>query len=135
VLIVGFVLEHRVSFRVKNPGASVPAGKLNLVAAIETVTWVLWLALLPQDPIGATAVLLVGLALGHILELNTVNNLPLFRHFGKRFVQVLDITGIEAVIGTVWVLVAMINPIVAAGILFVGILVEHLISVRKRVVS
>ena len=140
---VGFVLEHVVSFNVKNGRpllqlAGLPGGALLLVAGVETATWLGWRALVPW-PVVAGVVLAAGLAVGHALELNTVNRLPLFRSFLRRVGQTLDITVLETFAGAVVLAQVFDHGLISQqGALAVAAMVglfqlEHVLSVRKKV--
>ena len=103
VEIVGFIAEHIVSYNVKNGKpllSGVPWRPLLVVAGIESVAWLVWKALLPEA-ILAAGVLALLLLLGHALELNLVNNLPLRHNFVRRLIDSIDITLIETIGGAV----------------------------------
>ena len=134
VLFGGLILEHVLSFRLQNPTLSIPIGRVALIGVVETITWVAWLALTNVNAVLAAGVLFVGLLVGHVIfELNTTHQMPIFAQFGRRARQALDITTIEVVASVIWLGLAVTNPIMAAIVLFVGLLIEHQISVRKKV--
>jgi len=138
VLLVGLTVEHVISYNVRNGRGLLRFGGLPilpilLIAAIETGTWAGWEAL-GSTSVLAIAVLIVGLILGHGLELNVVRQRDAFERYGLRLVQSIDITAIETVIGLLWrILVRMGQPIIGAGVLAVGLFVEHTVSGKKRI--
>jgi hypothetical protein len=63
-----------------------------------------------------------------------VRGFPPFTRYKQRLKESLDITGIESVTGTVWLKIAAGGRGIAAFVvLFVGLLVEHLVSGNKRI--
>ena len=138
VLLVGLTAEHIVSYNSRNGRSLVafrglPILAILLIAAIETGTWAGWEAL-GATSLLAIAVLIVGLILGHGIELNVVRQRNAFERYGLRLVQSIDITAIETVIGLLWrILVRMGQPIMGAGVLAVGLFVEHTVSGKKRI--
>jgi len=138
VLAVGFILEHVVSYRFKNPGWRIPVLRILGVATLETGTWVGWLALTAIDAVVAAIVLYIGLALGHSLEQNTMRNCPGF------FTKLIrgenqDITAIETVGAIGWNIIHNLGPYLpyglVANIVLFGILqIEHALSnIKARV--
>lgn len=137
VLFLGFILEHFISFNVKNQrplfhAPANPIGNQLVLAGVETITWAGWLALTTINPVVAAAVLFGGLLVGHIAESNSVNDFPLFHRFGNRLKKTLDISAIEAIIAIVWLALTPTRPVLAFGILFGGLFVEHFVSGLKK---
>lgn len=139
VVLVAFVAEHVVSYNHKRVGRSLfeldglPLTELGVVAAIETATWVGWLALTGQRPIVAGAVLLVGLLVGHVAERNTLAGMSLFEHFRIRARESIDFTILETVVGIGWLMLLDVNRLIAAAALAFGLYAEHHISSRRAV--
>jgi len=137
VLFGGLLIEHIVSWNCKNnvrlTNLNVPFGPIIVVAAVETVAWSLWIS--AADPWVGAATLAVLLLIGHALELNVVNSLPLFKDYGGRLVKSLDITAIETIAGVLWLALVMEGQeALGAGILAVLLFVEHNLSARKVIV-
>jgi hypothetical protein len=136
-LFVGLVAEHVFSYNTRNARpffdfSGLPVVGLAVVAAIETVSWAGWLALIPTNEVLAFGFLFATLLVGHGLELNLVRGLPLLTKYPHRLKKSLDITGIESVIGTAWrFLVVGGQAAFGVGVLAVGLFVEHVISARK----
>jgi hypothetical protein len=127
---VGLTAEHIVTYLRANATGRLPIGRILIVAAVETVSWAVWLLLTGINPVAAAAFLFVTLFVGHALEQNTTRNCPsLFASLIR--VETLDITAIETVIGIVWLALTGVNGILAIGVLFVGLHLEHVIAVGK----
>lgn len=139
VLVLGFMAEHIVSYNAKHIGRSLfeldglPIPELIAVATFEAVTWFAWFVLTGSRPFVAVAVLAVGLLIGHILERNTVADLPLLRDPIRRIRESLDFTGVETATGIVWRLLLPTNRLLAAAILATGLFVEHKTSFARPV--
>jgi hypothetical protein len=139
VLLVGLILEHVISYNYRNgfplfDFQSPPFGKLIGLAAVETVAWAGWLALVAVNGVLAAVVLFVALILGHGAELNIVRQLPAFASYRSRLKSSLDITAIETIAGVAWLaFVQGKQAYVGLGLLFILLLLEHFISGRKRV--
>jgi len=134
VLFVGLTAEHIVTYVRVNRGQTLPIGRILIVAAVETVSWAGWLALFRLG--GGYVALSIGylfvtLFVGHALEQNTTRNCSnLFTGLLRQ--EAVDITTIETVIGFVWLILTGVNPFLAAGVLFVGLHLEHVIAAGKR---
>lgn len=135
VLIIGLVLEHLVSYNVFNKRplfnfSGIPLGGLLLISATETLIWVVWLVLSQGSGIVIGAVFLViTMFLQHSVERNVFLGKPLFDHIVKT--EVIGFTVIEAVAAAVWLFFVLdpgMSNIVGAGILGIGLLVEHIIQ-------
>lgn len=143
ILLAGFLVEHVISFNVRNGRAllqlrDLPGPAIVLLGVLEYATWDVWFYLVAKAPVYFQAlafmVLFVGLILGHGVELNVVRGFPPFTRYTQRLKESLDITGIESVTGTVWLkLAAGGRGITAFIVLFAGLLVEHLVSGNKRI--
>lgn len=96
----------------------------------ETVAWVVWLLLIPFDPILAATVL-AGLLL---VEHNQADNTLLLKPFfgGLLRTKALGHTLIEVVGCTGWLtLVRQGNLALGVGVLFAGLLLHHALAVRQ----
>ena len=143
ILLVGFLIEHVISFNVRNGRAllllrDLPGPAIILLGILEYATWDVWFYLTAKVPIYyqalAFVILFIGLILGHGVELNVVRGFPPFTRYKQRLKESLDITGIESVTGTVWLKIAAGGRgALAFVILFIGLLVEHLVSGNKRI--
>jgi len=143
ILLVGFLVEHVISYNVRNfrpllKLRDLPGPAIVLLAILEYATWDIWFALTAQAPLYLKAlafvVLFIGLIAGHGVELNVVRGFPPFTRYKQRLKESLDITGIESVTGTAWLkILAGGRGIAAFVILFAGLLVEHLVSGNKRI--
>jgi hypothetical protein len=152
ILLVGFLVEHVISYNVRNfrpllKLRDLPGPAIVLLGILEYATWDVWFYLAGTAPIGsapvpvpvylqglAFVVLAVGLILGHGVELNVVRGFPPFTRYKQRLKESLDITGIESVTGTVWLKIATGGRgILAFLVLFAGLLGEHLVSGNKRI--
>jgi len=142
VLLVGFLVEHVISYNVRNGRpllrlSDLPRPAIVILGILEYATWDVWFSLAAgpaYEQVLAFIVLFAGLIAGHGIELNVVRGFPPFTRYRKRLKQSLDITGIESVTGTVWLNVAAGGRGIAAFIvLFVGLLIEHLVSGNKRI--
>lgn len=135
ILFAFFLLEHVVAYNNFYEHSSLykfsgtPWPKLVLISILETVVWVAWLYLIPISLLASIAVLLVGLQIHHVAELNVF----LHRSIFKDFIDVADksfgFTVTETVTGIVWRLLAIASSgvlnILAVIVLFVGLLFEH----------
>ncbi len=136
VLLAGFVLEHIASSNVKRGRAllRLPSFalylRLLLIAAVETATWAGWLALTDVVQVLAVIVLFAGLLVGHVFELNTLNEQPLRSQFLFRARQALVITGVETLTAIAWLALTVTAPVLAPVVLFGGLFGEHVLSAR-----
>ncbi len=147
IVVIGFVAEHIVSFNVKNGRpllSRVPWGPVLTVSGLESVAWLLWKFLLPEQfslgqSLLAAGVLGILIELGHALELNVVNGFPLLYRFGQRLRDSIDITLIETIGGAVTLTIILhyglftvqgIPTAIALGIILQD---EHKRSARKVV--
>jgi len=140
VLSLFFVAEHIVSFNVRQGrGVSlntdnIPLVSLTIVTALETVTWIVWLALGAPLSILAGIVFAAGLIIGHAFELNMVNGFGLDHRFGQRLKDSLNITVLEVIAGTGALLLLNAGLTIPAIIaFFIVIQVEHVVSSRKNI--
>lgn len=143
ILLVGFLVEHVISFNVRNGRGllklrDLPGPAIVLLAILEYATWDVWFYLAAKAPVYiqglAFLILFVGLIAGHGVELNVVRGFPPFTRYKQRLQESLDITGIESVTGTVWLkIVGGGKGALAFVVLFLGLLVEHLVSGNKRI--
>jgi hypothetical protein len=85
--------------------------------------------------VGAGGVLVGGLYVGHVFEQNTTRQCSNF-FTGLIRLEAVGITAVETVTGIVWRILAL-SPVpflraIAAGVLFVGLNVEHTVAAGLR---
>lgn len=135
VLVVGLILEHLLSYNVSN-GRSLfdfsgsPFGGLIIISVTESVLWIVWLIISQGSGIiVGLAFLAVTMFFQHSIERNVFQSKPLFDDIIKP--AVISFTLIEVVAASIWlffVLDSGSSNILGAGILGVGLLVEHIIQ-------
>ena len=131
VLPVTFFVEHLIAYNVKRGAGllrlDVPAGRIFVNAVIETVVWVVWLALWMLGGgwrFVATAVLFVPLVIEHSITDNIFRGRPLFENLLNR--HTVGFSAVETIGATGWiVLVDAGLGLVGVGVLAVASLIEH----------
>ena len=131
VLPVTFFVEHLIAYNVKRGAGllrlDVPAGRIFVNAVIETVVWVVWLALWMLGGgwrFVATAVLFVTLVVEHSITDNIFRGRPLFENLLNR--NTFGFSAVETIGATGWiVLVDAELGLVGVGVLAVASLIEH----------
>jgi hypothetical protein len=131
VLPVTFFVEHLIAYNVKRGVGllrlDVPAGRIAVNAVIETVVWVVWLALWMLGGgwrFVATAVLFVTLVIEHSITDNIFRSQPLFNNLLNR--NTFGFSAVETIGATGWiVLVDAGLGLVGVGVLAVASLIEH----------
>ena len=141
VLIVGFTLEHLITYNVihKRPlfcFKNVPIAQKFVVSIIETGIWVVWLILLRLEIFGpginlliATVFLFLTLLVEHTISDNVFTHRKLFERILDR--RVIGFSIIEASAAGIWfTFVEFDLAIIGIIVLFIGSLNEHVLAVR-----
>lgn len=138
VLVIGLILEHIVSYNVFNKRplfnfSGISLGGLLLISATESLIWVVWLVLSQGSGIISIIIgavfLVITMFFQHSVERNVFLSKPLFDRIVKT--EVIGFTVIEAVAAAVWLFFVLdpgMSDIIGAGILGIGLLVEHIIQ-------
>jgi len=101
------------------------AVKTAVFTAIETIAIAGWRALLTAGRVIAGAFLAGGLLLEHIVSYNYRNGRSALKVTGLPFAALAGIAGFEAIVWAAWFALTFVNPILAAVVLYVGLLVGH----------
>ena len=135
VLAVGLTVEHFISYNVRNNRPllqvrDLPFKQIVVVSILETIVWVAWLLAFPYSPLLATIILAVLLIPVHSIEGNVNHG----RSFLYRLLdpKTIVFSIVESVTGGAWLLLAGTQPVLAIVVLFVGMTLEHIISVSQE---
>jgi len=139
VLIVGFTIEHIISYNVINNRSlldfhRVPIAQKAVVSVIETTIWILWLILAGVDTFDAfdaviAAVMLTGLLIvEHTLSDNVFKHKRLFERFADKRTIVFSI--IESSGAAIWLALVQADlGVFGIIVLATASFVEHIMAV------
>ncbi len=135
VLFVGLFAEHIVTDNVLRSRSFVnlsnlPLGEIATFSFIETGIWATWLVLADSVNLPVSVVfLLLALFVEHTISKNVHERRPIFSRLFNAVT--LPHTVVETVACSVWLVLARAaQPILGIGVLLVGSIIEHVISVR-----
>ena len=141
VLIIGFTLEHLITYNVVHNRPlfnfkGLPIGQKFIVSLIETGIWVVWLVLLQSGVfdwttglVVATVFMFVTLLVEHTVSDNVFTKRPLFSRIIER--RTIGFTIIEAVGAGIWFALVDVNlAVLGILILTIASFSEHILSVR-----
>jgi len=140
VLIVGFTLEHLITFNVIHNRPlfdfrGIPVGKKAIVSLVETGIWIVWLVLARLDVFGgfdaviAAAVLVGLLIIEHTISDNVFTGKRVFERLLDR--RTVGFSIIEGVGAGIWLFLVDIDlGIIGIAVLAIASFIEHNLAVR-----
>jgi len=129
ILAGGLFIEHVIAFRTL-ASVEFPLLRLIEISLSESAIWIIWLALTGINQFGAFVFLFVAMFFQHSVERNVFNGQPIFSDPIKD--EVLLFTALEALSAGLWLkLVFEGDGLIGAGILAIGLVVEHFIQAKS----